>query len=1109
MGNLLGSPLKPYVNTQVKLRQEIQGRGVSQTRTDIALSYLNSRNAWVKLASAVYIEEDRLELLKKFDNPITIGIGEGYDLAQKNVLFNGLTDFKNNEGKFEILNENLSELQDLNVDSDTRYAYGVGGTDFGFSPMPGITSVNIKDLNRGSIKKTTINIKAHNRNQFDIIDVLYLRLGYTVCLEYGNNIYLSSNSFNSNLEDFDKLNKVEDTLIDKYFWTVNGEEYSEFSKKIEAKRKEYEGNYDGIVGIISNFNWSFDTDGTYNITLEVTSVGDVIESLRVNLPPLVSVATSANAQNKLDEITEDLAKEIANQSQYYKILYPGLKEELKRTYNILTDNGKKSIFNWTLNSFEGGSRFSLNIPNAPETLKIQPQSIQNIKGSQQIIEDSTVSQNSQWFSNLYVGVEGGNNTKENFYLGSLSGGVNLDPLEYSYAENQKVLILIYNKDGTEIISSLNLENNKKPDWIDNQKNDFQKHYPEGGFYVVIGGSRNTLTGEFTLTRRSLAYLTGKVNTESEEYEAGFTKYFSELNNDQKNLAFPIIFPLSSLETFFYTHSNRTKGINIPKGGKADKRFSSSENAEEKSPLETFKNKLETGKYKNKINNWFYNIRIYYDASFLSDDDDDAQKVATTFKLFSLPKITLESGEFKTETEDFTEIGYQLNPLQNSQSWDKSVGFPSSDSNTCDIVKLKITPFENSYFIRLGTLLEFIQEKIIIKINGKFPYLKIDTNPQTNICYVIDNSISSNIKKCLVSNLNFFTGVNSDQPEYEVLFKGLEPFLKGNGDYIWGEIMNIYLNFNRVEEIFDSVDKNNQISLFEVLKSICEDINESLGNVNNIEPVIDKESQTIKLIDQTSIPGLNIISAQLGNEYIDRKKQKELQTPFEVFGYNQNDPINVTSNFIKNVGMTTEISKNYATAITIGATSQGEVPGIESTAFSRWNVGIKDRFKNTLFDAEQKVDSKDLSKDKLKDQNKSVISNYISFISDGYVKLGLNFNGESEISINNNYIGENKNTIKNYYIYAQAKTTEENYKEFGSEGSIESSIGFLPINLKLEMDGISGIRIYDFIKINTSFLPSNYPNTLEFICTGVHHKIENNEWVTSLDTLATSISKTTI
>ena len=53
-------------------------------------------------------------------------------------------------------------------------------------------------------------------------------------------------------------------------------------------------------------------------------------------------------------------------------------------------------------------------------------------------------------------------------------------------------------------------------------------------------------------------------------------------------------------------------------------------------------------------------------------------------------------------------------------------------------------------------------------------------------------------------------------------------------------MNIYINFKRVEEIFDGVDENNQISLFTVLKAICNDINESLGDINNIEPVIDKD-----------------------------------------------------------------------------------------------------------------------------------------------------------------------------------------------------------------------------------------------------------------------------
>ena len=45
--------------------------------------------------------------------------------------------------------------------------------------MPGIMSAEVKTLNRGSIKESTVRIKAFNRTQFQIIDVLYLRLGYS------------------------------------------------------------------------------------------------------------------------------------------------------------------------------------------------------------------------------------------------------------------------------------------------------------------------------------------------------------------------------------------------------------------------------------------------------------------------------------------------------------------------------------------------------------------------------------------------------------------------------------------------------------------------------------------------------------------------------------------------------------------------------------------------------------------------------------------------------------------------------------------------------------------------------------------------------------------
>ena len=72
-------------------------------------------------------------------------------------------------------------------------AYGLGGLDFGFKPMPGITSVDITSENRGSLRTANIKIKAWNTTQFDIIDLLYLRLGYSVLIEWGNVSYVDNN----------------------------------------------------------------------------------------------------------------------------------------------------------------------------------------------------------------------------------------------------------------------------------------------------------------------------------------------------------------------------------------------------------------------------------------------------------------------------------------------------------------------------------------------------------------------------------------------------------------------------------------------------------------------------------------------------------------------------------------------------------------------------------------------------------------------------------------------------------------------------------------------------------------------------------------------------
>ena len=53
-----------------------------------------------------------------------------------------------------------------------------------------------------------------------------------------------------------------------------------------------------------------------------------------------------------------------------------------------------------------------------------------------------------------------------------------------------------------------------------------------------------------------------------------------------------------------------------------------------------------------------------------------------------------------------------------------------------------------------------------------------------------------------------------------------------------------------------------------------------------------------------------------------------------------------------------------------------------------------------------------------------------------------------------------------------------------------------------------MKIYNKVKVNTKFLPSNYPETLDFIITGVNHKLSGNDWTTSLETIATATSKLT-
>jgi hypothetical protein len=274
--NILGEGFPKQIIAQVDQRQKIYGSGyiANSTRNPEKIAYLNANTSWVKLVSSVNIDDPTViqdQSLSGLGNNITSN-----KLATKFVLFNGVNESPS------LSSNQRSGISFNNSILGGDNAYGIGGTDFGLLPMMGITSAKIKHENRGSIRRASVQIKAFNKSQFDIIDVLYLRLGFNILLEWGHSTYFD------NKGDFQR-NGVVNSLADEFLdpsprnFVSLPLSYSVFLDKIQENRLNSNGNYDAMFAKVCNYHWSFLPDGSYDITLDLVSIGDIIESFKINI----------------------------------------------------------------------------------------------------------------------------------------------------------------------------------------------------------------------------------------------------------------------------------------------------------------------------------------------------------------------------------------------------------------------------------------------------------------------------------------------------------------------------------------------------------------------------------------------------------------------------------------------------------------------------------------------------------------------------------------------------------------------------------------------------------------------------------------------------------
>lgn len=296
-----GSSIPQYVADQIQKRE---AAFANNSKSRLQQQLLNSNTAWVKLRSSVnkISDNEAQALLEGKTKKEAIGSNI---IAQNYVLLGGTLNSESRTPRAGILRSPVSDNPNaqgrpaaLNRDTEAYLNYD----SIGFRPMPGITSLSVSHKNTyGTLMQATVNFTVWSKEQLDDIELLYFRPGYTALLEWGHSVYIQGNEV-----EFAGSNM---TVPEDVFFNRQ-QAIDSIDLEIESRRKIYKGNYQGLFGFITNFNWSFRSDGGYDCEIKIVSKGIVLESIKnTQISDHLSEAEVAR-QKKKEETEKELKSSI-------------------------------------------------------------------------------------------------------------------------------------------------------------------------------------------------------------------------------------------------------------------------------------------------------------------------------------------------------------------------------------------------------------------------------------------------------------------------------------------------------------------------------------------------------------------------------------------------------------------------------------------------------------------------------------------------------------------------------------------------------------------------------------------------------------------------------
>jgi len=217
--------------------------------------------------------------------------------------------------------------------------------------MPIIESVEIDtDGGNNTLKTASIKIRVFTLKQLEMFELFFLRPSMRLVLEYGWNVGIRE-KLNLDITKNMFASKSHTEYMNKFveIFSRKDDAYKNAKEKYINILKDTDGNYDFMAGVVSNFSFQPAADGTYEISLDISSGNE----LQLWMP--VKQSKDSNKVSKKG----DKPNESPYQTWVNKLTADLNKPSLKDKFFNDAKKWEKEFFNWgAINTNQKDTTFS-------------------------------------------------------------------------------------------------------------------------------------------------------------------------------------------------------------------------------------------------------------------------------------------------------------------------------------------------------------------------------------------------------------------------------------------------------------------------------------------------------------------------------------------------------------------------------------------------------------------------------------------------------------------------------------------------------------------------------------------------------------------------------